>query len=197
MASRRNVEDRMLDAARACVEAFGIRRTTLTDVARRAGVSRPTVYRHWPDVTILVSDALTRELRELLQEAAVGDGETNAREHLVRRAAGVTEALLTHPLFLRIIDSEPELLATYTFHRLGTSHLAALELITPQVRAGQSDGSIRQGEPAALARMVLLVVQSVATSRRLTTDAMSEEALLSELRTLLSGYLAPQEANTR
>lgn len=186
----------MLDAARACVEAFGIRRTTLTDVARRAGVSRPTVYRHWPDVTTLVSDALTRELRELLQGATIEDGETNAREHLVSRAASVTAELLTHPLFLRIIDTEPELLATYTFHRLGTSHLAALELITPQIRAGQDGGSIRQGEPAVLARMVLLVVQSVATSRRLTTDAMSEETLLSELRTLLSGYLAPQEANT-
>jgi AcrR family transcriptional regulator len=35
----------ILDATRASVLDFGIRRTTLTDVARRAGVSRMTVYR--------------------------------------------------------------------------------------------------------------------------------------------------------
>ena len=33
----------------------GVRRTTLTDVARRAGVSRMTIYRRWPDVRTLVA----------------------------------------------------------------------------------------------------------------------------------------------
>ncbi len=41
--------DRILDAAAACVLAFGIDRVTLAEIARRAGVSRPTVYRRWPD----------------------------------------------------------------------------------------------------------------------------------------------------
>ncbi|CAM5511644.1 hypothetical protein SHIRM173S_11244 [Streptomyces hirsutus] len=35
----------MLDAVRDCVLAVGVRRTTLTDVARRAGVCRMTLYR--------------------------------------------------------------------------------------------------------------------------------------------------------
>ena len=35
----------VLDAVRDCVLAVGVRRTTLTDVARRAGVSRMTLYR--------------------------------------------------------------------------------------------------------------------------------------------------------
>lgn len=53
--------DRVLDAARDCVLAVGVRRTTLTDVARRAGVSRMTLYRRWPDVRTLVGDLMTRE----------------------------------------------------------------------------------------------------------------------------------------
>ena len=39
-----------LDAARACILDVGWRRTTLTEVARRAGVSRMTIYRAWPDM---------------------------------------------------------------------------------------------------------------------------------------------------
>ncbi|WP_150252906.1 TetR/AcrR family transcriptional regulator [Nocardiopsis deserti] len=195
MASIRNVEDRILDAARACVEAFGVRRTTLTDVARRAGVSRPTVYRRWPDATALVADLLTRELRRILAEEGDGSGggpaEENVRARLVRHAAGVARALLAHPLFVRIVDTEPELLATYTFQRLGTSHRAALELVEPVVAEGQRDGSVRAGDPAVLARLVLVTVQGTVTSRRLFADVTDESGLVDELAALLDGYLRP------
>ena len=50
----------ILDATRACVVDFGVRRTTLTEVARRAGVSRPTVYRRWPDTGSLIAELLVR-----------------------------------------------------------------------------------------------------------------------------------------
>lgn len=177
------------------MEAFGVRRTTLTDVARRAGVSRPTVYRRWPDVTALVADLLTRELRTILlneEERAQDDRAGEAiRARLVRHAGGVARALATHPLFTRVVDSEPELLATYTFHRLGTSHRTALEVIEPTVVEGQADGSVRPGDPAVLARTVLVTVQNTVTGRRLFDDLLDEEALVDELVTLLDGYLAP------
>src|SRR3569833_2238657 len=43
-------DDPILDAAHAQVMAGGVRRATLTDIASRAGVSRMTVYRRYPDV---------------------------------------------------------------------------------------------------------------------------------------------------
>ncbi|GAB3720747.1 TetR/AcrR family transcriptional regulator [Nocardiopsis oceani] len=209
MASKRNVEDEILDAAHACVEAFGVRRTTLTDVARRAGVSRPTVYRRWPDVTALVADLLTRELRSILiaeeveaereaeQEAERGAGTErdaapeSVRKQLVRHASGVARAMLAHPLVGRIVDTEPELLATYTFHRLGSSHRAALELVEPAVVEGQADGSVRGGDPGVLAHMVMVTVQNTVTSRRLFADVLDHEGLVDEVAALLDGYLQP------
>ncbi|WP_285732142.1 TetR/AcrR family transcriptional regulator [Nocardiopsis sp. ATB16-24] len=198
MASKRNVEDRILDATRACVEAFGVRRTTLTDVARRAGVSRPTVYRRWPDATALVADLLTRELRRILEEEAseVAAGE-NVRERLVRHAAGVARAMLAHPLLTRMVDTEPELLATYTFHRLGASHHAALEIVEPVVSEGQRDGSVREGDPETLARFVLVTVQGTVTARRLFADVLDETGLIDELTAALDGYLAVRRPDER
>lgn len=201
MTSRRNVEDAVLDAARACVEAFGIRRTTLTDVARRAGVSRPTVYRRWPDVTALVADLLTRELLALLDRAddsggagaGGGDGARTARERLTAQAEGLMREALRHPLFTRIIDHEPETMAVYAFQRLGTSQFAALDLLRSGIEDGQADGSVRQGDTEGMARVVLLSVQSLMTSRRLTEDVLDEDALVAEARRLLDGYLAPEE----
>ncbi|MFD0804447.1 helix-turn-helix domain-containing protein, partial [Streptomonospora algeriensis] len=60
----------LLDAARESIAIFGVRRLTLTDVARRAGVSRPTVYRRWRDMDTLLGDLLTREMRAVVASAA-------------------------------------------------------------------------------------------------------------------------------
>src|SRR4051794_35398407 len=64
----REIPDGIAAAVRNSVLAVGVRRTTLTDVARRAGVSRMTLYRLVPDVETLLLDVLTRELGALLSE---------------------------------------------------------------------------------------------------------------------------------
>src|SRR5437764_14953403 len=68
--STRVGDDVLLDAAHKCVLLVGFRRTTLTDVARRAGVSRMTLYRRFPDVRSLVAALMTREFSGLLHQAA-------------------------------------------------------------------------------------------------------------------------------
>src|SRR3954469_11200923 len=87
MPSRRNGssqdEDALLDAARDCVLAGGLRRTTLTDVARRAGVSRMTMYRRWPDMATLMADLMTREWSSLAVTAAADAAGDTARERIV------------------------------------------------------------------------------------------------------------------
>ncbi|MGZ5399710.1 MAG: helix-turn-helix domain-containing protein, partial [Nocardioides sp.] len=55
----RTPRDGYLDAARECILDVGWRRTTLTEVARRAGVSRMTIYRAWPDMPTLLGDLMT------------------------------------------------------------------------------------------------------------------------------------------
>ncbi|WP_280205574.1 TetR/AcrR family transcriptional regulator, partial [Nocardia farcinica] len=74
------IDAAIFDAARACVAEFGVRRTTLTEVARRAGVSRPTVYRRWPDTGSLVAELLVRELREILDATTPVAGDGPARQ---------------------------------------------------------------------------------------------------------------------
>src|SRR5690349_4640158 len=60
--SEGDTETAILDAALAEVLAHGIRRTTASDIARRAGMSRQTLYRYHPDVQALLAALITREL---------------------------------------------------------------------------------------------------------------------------------------
>ena len=49
---------------------------------------------------------------------------------------------------------------TYIVERLGRSQRMLLAQFVAQITAGQADGSIRAGNPAELATMVLLITQS-------------------------------------
>jgi AcrR family transcriptional regulator len=56
----RNVRDRLIDAAEVCLQAKGIRATTVSEVAEAAGVSRGWLYRHFPDKVSLLGAAIVR-----------------------------------------------------------------------------------------------------------------------------------------
>jgi AcrR family transcriptional regulator len=212
-----DTENAILDAAAECVLAFGVRRTSLSDVARRAGVSRPTVYRRWPDRQALVADVMTREFaavfsaagrdaqeapwaagaaaldaREAAQEAVRDTREvTSVRERAVARFLAVARQLRSHPLLTKIIQVDPELLQTYIFDRLGASQRMALEFIAGRIRAGQRDGSIRAGDEAAMSVTVLLSIQSLVFSGRTTDALVTPEAREAEATMLLDRYLSP------
>jgi AcrR family transcriptional regulator len=53
----------ILDAAAELIKQRGVQGVRLAEVARQAGVSRPTVYRRWPDVHAIVASLLTREIQ--------------------------------------------------------------------------------------------------------------------------------------
>ncbi|MFF3287095.1 TetR/AcrR family transcriptional regulator [Streptomyces sp. NPDC003023] len=186
--------DTVLDAARDCVLAVGVRRTTLTDVARRAGVSRMTLYRRWPDVRTLVGDLMTREWIGLAVGAMPEPG-APARTRLVDGLVTGVAAIRAHPLFHKIIDVDPELLLPYILDRRGASQDALLELIAGALQEGHTDGSVRRLHPDRQARSLLLVVQSFALSLRTMTEEtdpeLADAAFLDELRTILERTLAP------
>jgi AcrR family transcriptional regulator len=194
MASIRHKKDAVLDATRDCVLAVGVRRTTLTDVARRAGVSRMTIYRRWPDVRTLVADLMTREWAGVVARVAPpGDGSPVRPKAVSALVAGVS-ALRAHPLFLKIMEVDPEVLLPYILERRGTSQDAMLRAFEATLRAGHRDGSIRLGHPARQARSVLLILQSFAMSGHLMTGGdpeLTAAAFDDELRQILERYLAP------
>lgn len=187
------IEGQILDAAYSCMVDFGLRRTTLAEVARRAGVSRPTVYRRWPDTRAIVADLLTREIRRLAPEPS---GTGPARHRLVHAVVATAGAIGTHPLFEKILLTDPDILTTYIVDRLGTSQRILLETLTDGIGDGQRDGSIRDGDPRRIAVMVLLTAQSITVSARAVADTASRNDLLTELGHAVDAYLTPASDGT-
>ncbi|MCM6790562.1 TetR/AcrR family transcriptional regulator [Nocardia sp. CDC159] len=179
----------ILDAARACVEEFGVRRTTLTEVARRAGVSRPTVYRRWPDTGALIADLLVREMRTIVARTVPPHGP--ARQRLVDGIVAGAATLRSNPLFTKIFRTDTDLMLTYVFGRLGRNQRELIRLFTTLIREGQHDGSIRPGNPDHLATMLLLIAQSAVQSAGTVAPLLPAPHLDTELTQALNGYLLP------
>jgi AcrR family transcriptional regulator len=106
--------DRILDAALAAMSHHGLTRLSLEDVAREAGMSRQTVYRHFGSRDALVAAAILREEQTFLDRVTAAA----ARHADVRGAmeAAVTEGLRAareHPLLDRLLATEPEALLPF------------------------------------------------------------------------------------
>ena len=182
-----------LDAARACILDVGWRRTTLTEVARRAGVSRMTIYRAWPDMPAVLGDLMTREWGEVVARAvADADRDTEraststAADRLVAEVVATCRALRDNELFVRIVELDAELLLPYLLTRRGRSQQAIAELTAGRIREGQADGSIRDGKPDAMSRALLLAMHGFVLSlHTMVDDDVDESDLDMELEQIV------------
>lgn len=188
--------DGYLDAARECILDVGWRRTTLTEVARRAGVSRMTIYRAWSDMPALLGDLMTREWTGLVAGQVDLAGEPTP-VRVADAMAATVEALRDNELFTRIVELDPELILPYLLARRGRSQELIIGVLAAAVTEGQRRGTIRGGDPVAIARGLVLAAHGFVLSAHtmLDTDGSGEgvdaTALDAELHTLIVRSLQP------
>lgn len=198
MASIRNTvrphQDRLLDATRLVILTVGWKRATLSDVARRAGVSRMTVYRTYPDMQSILADLMTREWVALIERVSdevepSGEGHADAIAH---RFSAAVAALRENELFRRIVDLDPEQLLPYLIDRRGRSQDVIVGGLAARIAEGQTTGEVRAGDPALLARSLMLAAHGFTLSAHtMAGDGLTRDDFDTELTALARRYLAP------
>jgi len=183
-----SVEEKVLDAAAECVLAYGVERTTMTEIARRARLSRPTIYRRWPDIRGVIAELLTVRIAGVLEEVPErGVG----REALVDRVVAVADHLRNDEIVMSVIVNAPSLAMVYIAERLGTSQKILVDVLAEAITAAQHDGSVRLGDPRQMGAMCLLITQSTIQSAQMVEALLDSETLNVELTHSLNGYLKP------
>jgi AcrR family transcriptional regulator len=113
--------DTILDAAVESVTLYGLAKLSMSDVAGRAGISRPTLYKHFGSKDALVAAAVEREAVGLVADVlAQASGEVEPVAMLDAALLAALRLAREHPLLDRIIHTEPEALLPYlTTDRIG------------------------------------------------------------------------------
>lgn len=103
--------DQLLDAGVEVATLFGLSRLSMSEVATRAGVSRPTLYKHFSSREELVAAAVLREATAVVADAL---GAATPHDDPAVALEAALEVVLrrtrTHPLLQRILSTEPEAL---------------------------------------------------------------------------------------
>jgi AcrR family transcriptional regulator len=122
----------MITAALDCFLSFGVRKTSLTDVADRAGVSRATAYRAFGDKNGLVRAVAEAEVTRFLDQldtAVIWD--TALADALEQAITFTLSYLRNHAVLQRLIASEPEQLTDIVVPRPGEPSL--VQVLLPAV----------------------------------------------------------------
>jgi AcrR family transcriptional regulator len=155
--------ERVLDAARAQVVEFGLRRTSLDDIARAAEVGRATLFRRFPN-----RDALTLALASREAQASISrvDAQVSRiedpEEFLVAGALAVIHELTGNDLLQRLLVTDPEQMLPLLTGRGAPIIAMGREYIAGQLRRIESAGTTLVGDPEVVAELLARAVLSLA-----------------------------------
>jgi AcrR family transcriptional regulator len=177
---------RILDAALAEYLAHGFRRTSVDDVARRAGIGRATIYRRFAARDEIVQAVLVRETRRFFADIA------EATKQLPSLADRLVEGFVVglrnardHSLLQQILTSEPDVSIPFLTTRGGPAVAVMREFLLRQyLDCVETDSDTKPAEVAEiLVRLCFSLVLNPDSCLPLRTD---EEARATARR-----YLAP------
>ena len=187
---RRERKEQLLDVTLELIAASGWDALSIEAIARRAGITRPVVYRSYPNLQLLLlallrrEDAHTRRLLDSLLPDDVPDGA--APEVLLATLARFLDGVMAHPRTYRVVLQRPES-APPVLRKLVDRRRAALaEQLVPVVRLGL-DGiaaATTEIDEDVLARLLLSTGEELA---RLALDdpRFPVERILASAWTLL------------
>ncbi|MFF3566287.1 TetR/AcrR family transcriptional regulator [Nocardia jiangxiensis] len=170
----------VLDAALLAFLDFGIKRTSMVEVARRGGLSLATLYRRFAGKSDLIQAVGLRQAREFIVQVDTVvqrqiDSEADAEEQIVELFVAFLDGLRSNRLLDRLLTTEPEMVLPYLTVRgapvieLGRDYLAEF------IERLQREGKLAQYDPLPLAEMIARTALSMAltpqTVIRLDDDA--------------------------
>jgi AcrR family transcriptional regulator len=169
------------------VRRFGIRRTSMKEVARLAGVSRGSIYRYFPDKEALIAAVLSRNDAHFVAacDELVADQSTLA-DKLAAMAVWIHDQAATS-LFLNLDETEPETVALMLTTHARPMIDRWIEFWPSHIEAAQAAGEVRPDlDPRQTAEWIVRTMLSLTTTASVTFDADDPD----QLRDVVATYLA-------
>jgi len=187
---------RILDAAYEQFCRMGIQRSTMEDVARRAGVSRITVYRRFTTKDALVEQVVRREFRRYFDRflVEIEQAET-AADRVVLGFVSSLRAIRRNPLIGGMIATEPDVVVPSMISDGGRTLATVRQFVAGQLRYEQRAGNAPSDlDTDLVAEMMVRISASFLAVPSHLIDLDDDEQLAELARRFLVPMLEPPGA---
>jgi TetR/AcrR family transcriptional regulator, repressor for uid operon len=185
---------RILDAAFELFCHMGIARSTMEDVARRAGVSRITVYRRFATKSVLVDQLIRREIRRYFDQFRRDiEHAHTAADRVVLGFVSSLRAFRRNPLIGGLMAADPNALIPSTIGDGGRTLATVREFVAGQLRREQDAGNVAPTVNVDIvAELMVRVCSSFLVIPSHIVDLDDEEQLGDVARQFLVPMLEPR-----
>jgi AcrR family transcriptional regulator len=189
-------KNHLMEAAEACFDKYGVAKTTMDDIAKYAGVSRPTVYRHFDDRDSLILAVVMRRSRALIDRAQKFIRKQDSfEEQLVEGLLFLVDKGRKDPFVSLLVSPESMDLANQI---LGASTAAvdlAYEMWEPMLAAARERGELRADlDFRAIATWLTYLILLLVGRGDIEPDVDAQREML---RTFVAPAFAPTPVATR
>jgi AcrR family transcriptional regulator len=154
--------ERILDAAAEQFVLFGIRRSSVDGIARRANLGRMTVYRRFARKEDLVEAAIMRDVRRGVAEIEASIARLGSlEERALGGFVGMLRVVRDHPLLTRLLETEPETVLPYLTVEGGPVIAFGRAHIATQIEMAIAEGATPVMDTEALAELLARLVHSI------------------------------------
>ncbi|PSR65810.1 TetR/AcrR family transcriptional regulator [Nocardia sp. MDA0666] len=191
------MEARILDAALARFEKVGVKKTTIEDIARQAGLDRVTVYRRMGSRDDLVQAVISREVATVLAEiTALAESHDMIEDLVAAVFVTVITRWRTHPLVATMLSVEPDrVVSKLTLDGGKQTFDMTVAATTLMLERAVARGLLpAERDLAARAEVVCRIVHSMILAPHGVVDQLLTESDLAEYA---HRYLAPILAEPR
>ena len=184
--------DRIASAALDQFAEYGIRRSTIDDVAKWAGVSRVTVFRRFTNKERLVQFVIAREIRRGVHELdRAWEGQGSLEDRLVHGFSFAMRFTRGHPLFGRLLHSEPDVVLPLITVDGGPALALYRSLIAQRLRDEVRAGRAATGDVDSAAEVVARMAMSLLLTPEGVINIDDLESVRSFVRLALLPMLRP------
>jgi TetR/AcrR family transcriptional regulator, repressor for uid operon len=189
---------RILDAAYELFCRIGIPRTTMDDVARRAGVSRITVYRRFATKGTLVDHVVRREIRRYFDQFIVDiEQAETAADRVVLGFVSSLRAIRRNPLIGGLMAADPDALVPSVMSDGGRTLATVRAFVAGQLRSEQEAGNVgSEVDVEVVAELMVRVCSSFLMIPSHIVDLDDDEQLAEVARRFLVPMLNPTDPAT-
>jgi len=146
----------ILEAARGLYQSYGYKKTTMEDIARAAGITKPTIYSYFKGKKDILVALVEWEGSRILERGMSGAREGAPAEEQLAAMFLATDKFLKEDTFLQgIVSRDPDILTPEVVSTAFDFERKIMEAVAGILEKGMEQGSVRKSDPRLMAYAIV------------------------------------------